>query len=175
VIKPLLAVLALLVVVPLLMIVVGLAANRPSLAETPGLGQRLKTYLTTNVAQTSPDSPFPELRPPVFPVAAQRLSDAAAAACAGLGWSTVVSDREKGTLHAVVSSRLWRFKDDVRIIVRPAGEGASMLSVRSASRVGKGDLGANTRHVLDLLAAVDAELKGPEKALGFRLEVKGKR
>lgn len=168
-IKLLLAALALLVVVPLLMVVVGLAGNRPPLAEPPGLGQRLKTYLTTNVVQTSPDSSFPELRPPVFPVSAQRLFDAAAAACTRLGWAAVASDPEKGTLQVVVTTWLWGFKDDVRIVVRPAGEGASMLSVRSASRVGKGDLGANTRHLLDLLAAVDAELEGSEKALGFRL------
>lgn len=159
-IKLLLAGLALLLVVPLLTLVTGLAGNRPPLAGTPGLGQRLKTYLTTNVAQTSPSSSFPELRPPVYPVPKQRLFEATAAACRRLGWTTVASHREKGTLDAVVTTPLWRFKDDLHIIIRPAGEAASTLSVRSASRVGKGDLGANTRHVLDLLTAVNAELKG---------------
>jgi uncharacterized protein (DUF1499 family) len=37
--------------------------------------------------------------------------------------------------------------------VQPSG---SVLWVRSVSRVGKGDLGANTRHVMDLIDAVNA-------------------
>ncbi len=59
---------------------------------------------------------------------------------------------------ATVTTPLLKFTDDVTIHVEPVGEASSRLAVRSASRVGRGDLGANTRHILDLVDAVDRQL-----------------
>jgi len=50
----------------------------------------------------------------------------------------------------VVETRLWRFRDDVEVKLIP-GERGTEIHVRSASRVGKGDFGTNTRHILSLL------------------------
>jgi uncharacterized protein (DUF1499 family) len=44
----------------------------------------------------------------------------------------------------------------VTITVVPEPGGRPALMVRSTSRVGKGDLGANTRHVLDVYEALAA-------------------
>ena len=132
--------------------------NRPALLEPPGLGQRLATYLTTNVAITEQESQFPELSPPTFPVPPARLFDAVKQACQELGWQIVAAEPDQGSLAAVVTTRLWRFKDDVRMQVSGIPRGESVLHVRSASRVGKGDLGANGRHILDLVAQVRSVL-----------------
>ena len=48
------------------------------------------------------------------------------------------------------------FKDDLFLWVEAIDEQHSQLFARSASRVGKGDLGANTRHLMNLFAMVDA-------------------
>jgi uncharacterized protein (DUF1499 family) len=46
----------------------------------------------------------------------------------------------------VATTRLFKFKDDVTITI--TGEGAvSVVNVRSKSRIGKGDLGANARRI----------------------------
>lgn len=50
------------------------------------------------------------------------------------------------TLHAVFTSLVFRFKDDVHVETGEA-DGRPVLHVRSASRVGYGDLGANRRRV----------------------------
>lgn len=62
-----------------------------------------------------------------------------------------------GALELLAVTPLMRFKDDVSIRVRQA-EGEVVVDVRSASRVGKGDLGCNGARIEKLLAALRAEL-----------------
>ena len=50
------------------------------------------------------------------------------------------------TLHAVFTSLVFRFKDDVHVEAGEA-DGRPVLHIRSASRVGHSDLGANRRRV----------------------------
>ena len=51
----------------------------------------------------------------------------------------------------------------MRVEPDDATDGAVLL-IRAESRVGKGDLGANTRHLLDLYAQLDATLPPPPTA-----------
>jgi uncharacterized protein (DUF1499 family) len=136
----------------------GLLSNRVPLTKPPGLEKRLATYLTKNVAETSEDAAFPELRLRRYPVSADRLYEVTQRAVAALGWRLSATSDQRKTLGAVVTSPLWRFKDDVTARAVPEGPQASALHIRSRSRIGKGDLGANLRHVLDLQAAVDRAL-----------------
>src|SRR5512147_125292 len=53
-------------------------------------------------------------------------------------------------LRAEFTSRLFRFVDDVDCIVDPA---ASVIQIRSASRVGSSDLGVNRKRVEAIRAA----------------------
>lgn len=54
-----------------------------------------------------------------------------------------------------MTTKIIKFKDDVTIWVEADGEERSTLFARSASRVGWGDLGANTRHLMNLFETVD--------------------
>lgn len=49
-------------------------------------------------------------------------------------------------LHAEARSRVFRFVDDLEVLVNPAGE----LVVRSASRIGRSDFGVNAARVEEL-------------------------
>jgi uncharacterized protein (DUF1499 family) len=80
-----------------------------------------------------------------------------------LRWETTAADADKKEITAVVTTKMWGFKDDVLIQVQPAQPSGSWLMIRSSSRVGKGDLGANTRHVMDLVEMVDATV--PQQAI----------
>ena len=55
-------------------------------------------------------------------------------------------DEARGTLEAHETTALFRFVDDVVVRVRPR-EGGSVVDVRSNSRVGGGDLGANAARI----------------------------
>ena len=134
--------------------VLALLLNRLPWLDPPGPAARLRLYLTTNVAETRLDHVRPELRPLTLPLPERQVREQVLQAIERLGW---LEPREaNGVLHALVVTPLLRFKDDVEVRFEPAPDGIR-VQVRSASRVGRGDLGANTRHVMDLLA----QLRGP--------------
>ena len=72
----------------------------------------------------------------------QRALDAARS----MGWDVAASDAKTGRIEATDTTRGWGFKDDVVIRVRAEGEG-TRVDVRSMSRVGRSDLGANAARV----------------------------
>ena len=65
---------------------------------------------------------------------------------------TVVVERTDGYLHAMASSRIFGFVDDLELYADPDH---GMLQARSISRLGDSDLGVNRRR----LEALKAELK----------------
>jgi uncharacterized protein (DUF1499 family) len=79
--------------------------------------------------------------------AVQRAIDAARA----MGWQIAASDTAAGRIEATATTPWFAFKDDVVIRVRPEGSG-SRVDVRSVSRVGEGDIGANAARVREFLA-----------------------
>ena len=133
----------------------GLIANDMPWSDPPGMGTRLMTYLTTTIAETTPDTAFPELRPRTYAAPAALMFDVARRAADALHWESSTVDPEARKIEAVVTTKIIRFKDDVTIWVEADGEERSTLFARSASRVGWGDLGANTRHLMNLFETVD--------------------
>ena len=77
----------------------------------------------------------------------QRAIDAARAS----GWEIVASDAPTGRIEATDTTRWFGFKDDIVVRVRPEGAG-SRVDVRSVSRVGQSDIGANAKRIREFLA-----------------------
>jgi uncharacterized protein (DUF1499 family) len=61
-------------------------------------------------------------------------------------WTVVYEDAATRVLEAVAITGLMRFRDDIVIVVRPAA-GGSAVHMRSKSRLGKSDLGANAERI----------------------------
>jgi uncharacterized protein (DUF1499 family) len=144
--------LAFLLALPFVLVAGALLLNRAPMLSPPGPMERLKTYLTTNVAETREGHVFPELRPPIFAAQAKAAQDAVVKAMRSLGWREI--QETDGEIRALVVSALFRFRDDVSVRVQATEQG-TVLHARSASRVGKGDLGANARHLQALFAQVE--------------------
>ena len=68
---------------------------------------------------------------------------AAAGVVASLPRSTIV-EKTDTYLHAAFKSRVFRFVDDLELLLDPA---TGIVAVRSASRTGYSDLGVNRRRV----------------------------
>lgn len=153
--KSLLLVAIVVVVIAVALVAAALIGNSVPLTHPPGAMARLALYLGQNIATTGAAQPLPELRPLVLRGERGALLDALAQACRELGWQEVRVDRAVARVDAQVVSALFRFVDDVSIELLDAG-GAVEARVRSASRIGRGDLGANARHVMDLRAALAA-------------------
>jgi uncharacterized protein (DUF1499 family) len=65
------------------------------------------------------------------------------------GWQITHNDPVSLTLEATDTTKLFHFVDDITVRVRPQGAGA-VVDMRSKSRVGKGDLGANAKRIRQL-------------------------
>ena len=79
----------------------------------------------------------------------------AQAVCQELGLRVIRTDVAEGVVEAVQESLVFGFKDDVIIRVLPTEEG-SQVDVRSVSRVGMSDLGANAKRIRKVIAAFQA-------------------
>ena len=66
-------------------------------------------------------------------------------------------DLDRGHIEAVVSTRLMGFKDDVVIRIRQQDE-TIRVDLRSASRVGDSDLGANAARIVSFLDGLRARV-----------------
>ena len=120
--------------------IVPLRADAPVSAAYPGA--------TTADAQRAgyPDiAPVDLAKPPTAAFAA------ALAVARDMGWSIVAADENAGRIEATATTAWFGFRDDVVIRVTPAGAG-SRVDIRSHSRVGRGDLGANARRIRDFAA-----------------------
>jgi uncharacterized protein (DUF1499 family) len=149
---------AIALLVPGLAVVAALWQNRLPWHEAPGPWARLTAYLGSNVARLDADSPFPELRPRAWPHPPRVVADALRIAVSSLGWLLVAEDGRSGRFEVVVTSRVFAFKDDLTLELSQTTDGGTVLTGVSRSRVGKGDLGTNTRHLLDLIEGIERRL-----------------
>ncbi len=76
---------------------------------------------------------------------------AAEAVAQDMGWKIVAVDPEQGRIEATAQSTWFGFKDDVVIRVREETEG-SRVDIRSVSRIGIGDIGANAKRIRTYLS-----------------------
>ncbi|MFO1398434.1 MAG: DUF1499 domain-containing protein [Burkholderiales bacterium] len=96
---------------------------------------------------------YPDLRPFTTPRAPREAFAAALAAARGMGWQIIAADEGAGRIEATATTPWFGFVDDVVVRVRPEGSG-SRIDVRSLSRVGRSDLGANAKRIRAYLAAL---------------------
>ena len=93
-------------------------------------------------------SGYPEIAPILLSVPPdQAFARANKVAVAMPGWQVTHVDAEKGRIEATATSKLFHFVDDIVIRVRPDGAAGSRVDLRSRSRVGQSDLGANAARI----------------------------
>ena len=71
------------------------------------------------------------------------------------GWTVTSEDPKTRTLEGIAVTRLFHFRDDFVIQVRPAANG-SVVEMRSKSRDGVGDVGANYKRIKAFFAGLSA-------------------
>ena len=113
---------------------------------------------TINDVSTGGTPEYPDIQAQRFEQAPQKVFESALATAQASGWQLTAQDAVKGEIQAVATTRLWKFKDDVTITVTADGTG-SIVNLRSRSRVGVGDLGANARRIRQFQADLAARLR----------------
>lgn len=85
--------------------------------------------------------------PPTFvALAPADLFSHAAKLAADDGWQVVDAVPQDGRIEATATTRMFGFKDDIVLRVRAADKG-SELDMRSMSRIGQSDVGANAARI----------------------------
>src|SRR6266702_2616661 len=89
---------------------------------------------------------YPDLGSLVLPVPAAKAY--------GLAHATAMGGGGGGRIEATATTAWFGFKDDVVIRVTPRGADSAVVDMRSKSRVGKSDVGANAARIRDYFAAL---------------------
>jgi uncharacterized protein (DUF1499 family) len=98
---------------------------------------------------------YPDIGPLHLDVPSAQAFDRAQNAAREMKWDIVATDPAQGRIEATATTFWFGFKDD--IVVRVAADGTgSRVDVRSLSRIGQSDVGANAKRVRDYLAKVKA-------------------
>jgi uncharacterized protein (DUF1499 family) len=105
---------------------------------------------------------YPDIEPLEVTATAQVAYDSTLAVITKRKWRIVVerspqAGRRDGQIEAVARTPIMGFRDDVAVRIRTTRDGA-LIDVRSASRYGKHDLGANASRIRSLLEDVDEEI-----------------
>jgi uncharacterized protein (DUF1499 family) len=132
--------------------------NPPQFVATLPLREAAKAANSTDydakTAQLQKET-YPDIGPLHLDVPPAQAFDRAVAAAHAMKWEMVATDPAQGRIEATATTFWFGFKDD--IVVRIAADGnGSRVDVRSLSRIGKSDVGANAKRVRDYLAKVRA-------------------
>ncbi len=100
---------------------------------------------------------YPDLAPVRYDASAEQVYREAVAAAEALGWHIEQVAPEEGRVEAVDTTFWFGFRDDVVIRVRQEDDYVR-VDVRSASRVGRSDLGTNARRIRAYLDELEARL-----------------
>ena len=89
---------------------------------------------------------YPDIQPVMLAMSPDSAYGQALRAAREMGWEIVSAERDAGVIEATATTGWWGFKDDVVIRVKPAS-GIARVDVRSISRVGGSDVGANAARI----------------------------
>jgi uncharacterized protein (DUF1499 family) len=98
---------------------------------------------------------YPDIVPLHLDAPPAQAFERAAAAAKDMKWEIVASDPAQGRIEATATTFWFGFKDDTVVRVTADGSG-SRVDVRSLSRIGKSDVGANAKRVREYLAKIKA-------------------
>ena len=123
--------------------VVPLRVDAPNPAAYPG----------EQVAHLQHDA-YPQVAPRLYTAGRQAVFDAALVLARDRGWSMHAAEPSEGRIEASATSAWFGFVDDVVIRVAESAQG-TRVDMRSKSRVGRSDLGANAKRIEAFLADLD--------------------
>lgn len=97
---------------------------------------------------------YPDLAPIELDEPPREAFSRALATAKSMGWEITRKDEVEGVFDAKDTTAIFRFVDDVTVRVRPSANGSS-VDMRSKSRDGRSDLGANAARIRSFASALE--------------------
>ena len=104
---------------------------------------------------------YADIQPLQVKLPVDKTTELAAEVADDLGWRVVADNPAQGHLEAVDRTLLLGFSDDIVVRVT-ADKGVSRVDIRSSSRVGQSDLGANAKRIRSFLSELHARAQEEE-------------
>jgi len=120
---------------PRFVAILPLRADAPNSPEYPG----------ASIASAQ-HSAYPDIRTIELRAPADTVFQTAVRTAKAMGWKLVATDPSSGRIEATDTTFWFGFKDDVIIRIKSTGAG-TLVDVRSESRVGMSDVGANAHRI----------------------------
>jgi uncharacterized protein (DUF1499 family) len=98
---------------------------------------------------------YPDVRPLETQLSPAEAFARAEGVARAMDWDIVAAVPEEGRIEATATTFWFGFKDDVVIRIRPSADG-SRVDVRSKSRVGRSDVGANAARIRKFVAEFES-------------------
>ena len=111
-----------------------------------GVAGRWPDFAGRRVAELQAEA-YPDLKPQLIPFPPDEVLEFAEGIAMKQGWRIINVDAENRIIHAADTTMWFGFTDDVLIRVSPQGAQGSRIDVRSTSRVGLSDMGANAKRM----------------------------
>ena len=102
---------------------------------------------------------YPDIAPALLEVPPAQTLQRAERAARAMGWDIVAVVPDELRIEATATTLFFGFKDDIVIRIAPNASG-SRLDVRSLSRIGGSDLGANAKRIRAFMTQPDAAKAG---------------
>ena len=96
---------------------------------------------------------YPDIQPVFIALPPTKAFEQALRAVLEMKWQIIDANESQGRIEATATTKWFRFKDDVIIRIERT-DGRSRIDIRSVSRVGKSDLGANAKRIRAYIKAL---------------------
>jgi len=126
-------------------------------------GEEMNDLTYTPEVALQQQAGYPDIEPLVVAASPAEVYEKAEALAEALEWEFVAQDPQAGRIEATATSRFYKFKDDIVVRLTPTGTGTAVstrVDVRSASRVGRSDVGVNATRIRGYLDALKNATSG---------------
>jgi len=125
--------------------------NPPVFTQAPVIREQSANSLeiSAETLQLQQDA-YPDIRTAQSTLTPAESFAQATSVAENMGWEITHSDLAAGVIEAVATTTIMAFKDDIVIRLKPDGSG-TLVDLRSASRVGQSDLGANAKRIREFM------------------------
>ncbi len=101
---------------------------------------------------------YPQIKPLKFEREYEEVFQAAKEVLGEMGLEIIATEENAGRIEATATTLWWGFKDDVVVKVNRFTTPVE-VNIRSNSRVGKSDLGANAKRIEEIMQRLEEKLK----------------
>ncbi len=116
-------------------------------------------YMGEEIAKQQREA-YPDIQTLRLNKPAAEVFRAALKSVQAMGWDVVAEVPDEGRIEATITTFWFGFKDDVVIRIVGVGD-SSELDIRSKSRVGRSDLGANAARIRRFFSELESTIQAP--------------